>query len=101
MMPTDFIGRYCWAASAIGGAWRWQSAAERETAVETLSFCYVANARRRSEMSDYDQQALEVMMELGNLIAGTLTKAASRRIVRKINNATKQMAAERNNDLPF
>lgn len=101
MMPPDFIGRYCWAASAIGGAWQWQGAADREKAAEALAFCYVANARRRPLLPPADREALEVMVALGELITATLTKAANRRIVRNINKVRALLAAETADEMPF
>lgn len=99
MMPADFIGRYCWLASAIGGAWRWQSPKQRETAAETLACCFVANAKNRAALPPADAEILEVMVELGEVICQTLSKAANRRIVRKINEVRAIIHGQ--NEMPF
>lgn len=99
MMPTDFLGRYCWLASSIGGSWLWQSAKERETTVETLSMCYISNAKHSRQMSAIDRETLEVMRELGNVICQTLSEAANRRIVCTINNVRGTLQDE--TELPF
>ncbi len=86
MIPgrDDWPGRLCWLASAIAGAWRWQTPSEREAAVIALGLSYLEFCKRRREMPPEDGAVLDFYPELLDVIARTLSAKANKRVCKRL-----------------
>jgi hypothetical protein len=86
MIPAvnDGPGRICWLASAIAGAWRWQTPKQREDSAVGLALSYLTFAKRRAEMPEHDMAVADSYTELFDLIASTLNAKANKRICKRV-----------------